>query len=68
MGASELYARVDVKAEVFFAGWKDARHGAAAAAILDDANALEDPSARLREARIAMLRERDIIIKKRFWR
>lgn len=50
-----------MKTEVFFAGWKDARHGAAAA-ILDDANVLEDPSARLREARIAMLRERDIII------
>lgn len=44
---------------MFLVGWRDARHGAATA-ILDDANVLEDPSARVREARIAMLRESDI--------
>lgn len=60
MGASELYARVDVNAEVFFTRRKDARHGAAAV-ILDDANVLEEPRASAREARIAMLRETDII-------
>jgi hypothetical protein len=61
VGASELYALVDVKTGVFFKGWKDARHGAEAT-ILEVANVLEDPNARAREARIIILRETAIVV------
>jgi hypothetical protein len=61
VGASELYARVDKKTEVFFMGWKDDCHGAEAA-ILEVANVLEDPNASAREARIIMLRETAIVV------
>lgn len=58
LGASELYDRVAVTIEVLEVGcWKDARQGARAAIVLD----AEDPKARVREARMMILREAAIV-------
>jgi hypothetical protein len=58
LGASELYDLVVAKIEVLEVGcWKDARNGARAVMVLE----VEDANARLREARIMILREAAIV-------
>jgi hypothetical protein len=58
VGASELYDLVVAKTEVLEAGcWKDTRKGARAVMVLG----VEDAKARVREARIMMLREVAIV-------
>lgn len=61
VGVSELYALAVAKAEVLSVGWKVVRQGTEAA-IRGAANALEDPKARVREARIMRFREADIVV------
>lgn len=61
VGASELYALVVANAEVLSVGWGVVRQGAEAA-VLGAAKALEDPKARVREARIMRLREAAIVV------
>jgi hypothetical protein len=58
VGASELYDLVVAKMEVLEVScWKDARKGARAVMVL----VVEDAKARVREARIMMLREVAIV-------
>lgn len=58
LGASELYDLVAAKMGVLDEGcWNDARQGARIVMVLE----VEDANARVREARIMMLREAAIV-------